>query len=155
VRAYPFATLLVVRAREETAARLALARARAEEDRRLAERETAAERAAAHRARAEALATLPGRAGVAVAELRERAAFRERLRREMAALDAFRRVAEGAVARAEAEAEHCRAAHAAARAAVRALERHRERWEAEAARLRDRREEAAADDLVSARRAAP
>jgi flagellar export protein FliJ len=155
VTGYPLAALLVVRAREETAARLALARAGAEEDRRRAERDALAERAAAHRARAEAGAAVPGRPGIAAAELRQRSAFLARLRSEAAALEALRREADGAVARARAETERCRAAHTAARVAVRALERHRERWEAEAARLRERREEAAQDDLVTARRAAP
>jgi flagellar biosynthesis chaperone FliJ len=155
VTAHPLAALLLVRAREEAAARVALARAGAEEDRRRAERDAAAGRAEAHRARAEARVAVPGAPGVAAAELSQRYAFLERLRREAAALEAAWREADAAVARAGAETERCRAAHAAARLALRALERHRDRWEREVARLRERREEAASDDLVSARRAAP
>jgi YscO-like protein len=152
---YPLAALLVVRAREEVAARLALARSTAAEDRCRAERDAAARRAAVHRARLVAQLGPPGRERPVAGELRERAAFAERLGREAAALDAVWRDAEGALRYAEGDAERSRAALSAARTAVRALERHRERWSAEVGRLRARREEAAADDLVSARRAAP
>jgi dTMP kinase len=152
---YPLAALLVMRAREEIEARLALARSTAAEDRCRTERDAAAARASAHRARLEARLGTPGWPWRVAGDLRERAAFAERLRREAAALDAARRDAEGALRRAEGEAERCRAALATARTAVRALERHRDRWGERVGRIRARREEAASDDLVSARRAAP
>ncbi|HET7825593.1 MAG TPA: hypothetical protein VFK90_09675, partial [Anaeromyxobacter sp.] len=95
----------------------------------------------------------PGAVGAG--ELRGRAAFAARLRREAGVLRAALGEAEAMLRRAAAETDGRRGALAAARAAVRAVERHRERWRADEDRARGRREEAAADDLVTARRAAP
>lgn len=153
---FPLAGLLALREREEATARLALARALAEEDVLGAAREAAVRRVEAHRAWLEREAGAPlVCAGLVAAGLRERAAFAARLRRDVAALEGLVRDAEEATRAAEAETGNRRAALAAARGAVRSLERHRDRWRGERERARERREEAAAEDLVSARRAEP
>jgi hypothetical protein len=61
---------------------------------------------------------------------------------------------EAALAAAAAEVARCMDERAAARGAVRALEERRDAWRTERRRARDRAEEADADEIVSARRAA-
>ena len=153
---HPLAALFALREREDARARLELARALAAEDALGAVRNAAVERAEANRAslEREASAALT-RGGLAAAGLQERAAFARRLRRDAAVLAEEVGEAEGALRRAEAETEACRAALMEARRAVRAVERHRDRWRDERVRARGRREEDAAEELVSARRGEP
>ena len=61
---------------------------------------------------------------------------------------------EAALAGRRAQRWRARDALVAARAAVRALEAHRDAWRAARARSRERAEDAAAEELVSARRGA-
>ncbi len=154
---YPLAALLALRERTEVSARLDLAQALAEEERERAERDAAAARAERHRARhaREAAALVAGPALGSAGGLAARVAFAERLRREAAVLGEASGRAEVGLARAEGETEARRAALADARRALRALERHREGWRAAGKRRHERREDSAADDLVSARRAGP
>lgn len=152
---YPLAVLLRAREREERAARLAAGRARAEEEGCRAERDAASAAADAGRARARAARLAAGAGPVDAAALGARARFAERLRREAGALEGACAAAACAASAAAAEAVRCVARLAEARSAVRALELHRERWRARAELASQRREEATADDAVSARRAVP
>ncbi|HET8540358.1 MAG TPA: hypothetical protein VFL83_10850 [Anaeromyxobacter sp.] len=157
---YPLATVLALRSREVDAARASLARALGALERRRADllRHDAAVAAhaehAEHAARAATDAVAAGQ-GPSPGALAARARWAGRLRAELAALVAARAAAARAAAAAERQAGALRDGLAAARAAQRALELHREAWRAAEARRRDRREQDAADDLVSARRAAP
>jgi hypothetical protein len=155
VSAYPLATVLALRARAADAARADLARALDALDRRRAElaRQDATVAACATRARAEegGPGALPG----GLADLAARARWAARLRAELEAQRTVRAAADRAAAAAARDADARREAVVAARGALRALELHREGWSAALARRRDRREQDAADDLVSARRAAP
>lgn len=150
---YPLAVVLALREREEALAQAAVARALSEEIRRGTLRDVVAARAAAQRARLHHARATPVQAGAPAAELRERAAFQDRLRADAGALGAELGEAEAALADARAGSERCRAALARAHAAVRALERHREAWQAAARLRRDRRAEAAAEDVTAGRAA--
>ncbi len=152
--AYPLATVLGLRAREADAARAELARALDALERRRADlaRHGAAVAACASRADDGARGIAAEDAGPG--EVAVRARWAGRLRAELAARLGLRDAADRAAALAEREAAARREALAAARGALRALEIHRDGWRAAAAHLRDRREQDAADDLVSARRAA-
>lgn len=155
MKPWALGTVLAVREREQGAARAALARALALERRAEEERSAIAARVAAHAVRvAEAGSHVVDVMACAEA-LRARGSFAGRLREEEAALVAALAGAERALAEASGAAAACRAALAEVRGAVRALERHREGWRAERARGIERREEEAAEDFVSARRATP
>lgn len=151
---YPLGAVLRLRERQEAAARVEVARALAEEERWTRARDEAAALAAAQRALLDDVPGRPALRQTSVRELHELDVFVERLRREVADLEAAARRAEEALRDARDDGERCRAALAGAHAAVRALERHRDRWLAERGRVRERREEAAAEELVSARRRA-
>lgn len=152
--AYPLASLLALRGREEAAARLDVARALAAEDVARAARAAAHASVEERRARLARAARGPG-SGEGAGAFAARASFTRRLRGELAALEIEARRAGEAVARARVETDGRREDLANAHRAVRTLERHLRSWRAETFRERDRREEAAADDVVSARRAAP
>jgi hypothetical protein len=153
-RPYPLAAVLALRQRRELDARAALAAALLGEARAAAEREARVRTAGSHRARLAAAeeAVAPEGAGGAAGALRARARFAERLRREAARRAGAIADADRALDAARAASGASRAALGAARAAVAALERHREGWRLEGRRRAERAEEAAADELVSARR---
>ncbi len=151
---YPLAAVLELRAAAETRARVALAAALAAEAAAHVERSRLMALAEDHGTRlrlgaraladAEPTGTLPARSRWA-----------ERLRREATAMASALSAAERVEAEARDLADVRRADLAVARADSAALERHRERWRVERARHRERRDEEAAEDHVSARRAAP
>jgi hypothetical protein len=152
---YPLAVVLALRAREEGAARLGVARALAEVDRRRGACDAAARAAEEGRARAARAGALPRSFPVTAGELDARSRRAGRLRREAAALAAQASRARTAVAEAEAGLAAAEQGLVLARGRVRALERHRERWVGEARRAGARRAEAVEEDAISARRAAP
>jgi hypothetical protein len=150
VRRYPLAVLLGIRLREEAAARQALSAALA------AARQAAGAREAAWAALREEGApsapVAPGAgAGESAAELQRGAAFQARrrsrvglLRERVQASDEALAVADGLVRARREDLEQ-------ARSATRAIDEHRARWVEQALRRRSEREQAGADDLVSAR----
>ena len=149
--AYPLAAALALRARATDEARVELARALDVLDGRRAEVARHAAAAATCAARADEGARRVGAEDAGPGELAARARWAGRLRAELAAQLARSAAVNRAASAAEREAEGRRQALAAARGALRAIEVHRDAWRAAEARLRDRREQDAADDLVSAR----
>jgi hypothetical protein len=154
VSAYPLAAALALRARAADDARAELARALDVLDGRRADLARHDAAAAACAARADDGARV-GVEDPGPGELAARARWAGRLRAELAAQLARRAAADRAASAAEREAEKRREALGAARGALRAVEIHRDAWRAAEARLRDRRDQDAADDLVSARGGAP
>jgi len=154
VSGYPLEAVVALRAEEEAGARAELARALEGAALRRDELAAHAGRVAAHAERLgrEVRAVAAG-SGAGAGLLRARARYVERLRGELAVLAAGAVARERALAGASREVEDRRDALAGARRALRVLERHREGWRAAEARRRERREEVAAEDLVSARRA--
>jgi hypothetical protein len=148
---WPLATLLDLAARRERAARADLAAALAREVELRGQREAAQVLAASASAAERAATERLRRAGPTAAAVRDAAHHLARLRDEAARLAERLRAAAVALAAATREAEARRRTLSGARGEVEALERHRGRWRASGARRRGRAEEAAADDLVSAR----
>ncbi len=144
-------TLLELARRAEASARAALALAREAEALRSSERSAAAEAVRAHRAlAADAARRGPGPRPLA-ASLATRALHAGSLAGEDARLVAALGWREAEAAQAARDAERCRRELGEARAAVRALEGMRDAWRRARAGARDRAEEDAADELVSAR----
>lgn len=152
---YPLASVQLLRDQEEDAARRSLASAieqhtaavlaQQQAERRRSEHERATEGVQGEEAARDV-------AGRSVAETLTAQAYLSRRKRELAALVAevtARR--EDEVARAR-DVEAARAALAQARAEVEALAKHRKGWEAEHAKVLERREEAELDDRASRHR---
>lgn len=155
---YPLATVVALRAAAVDHARLDLARAlEVLEVRRAAvalhEAALAAHAVRAAEAERGTAAAAAGQ-GLAPAELAARARWSGRLRAELGVLAGALAQAQRAASSATRDAEALRERLAAARAGLRALEVHREGWRNAEGRRSDAREQDAADDLVSARRAA-
>jgi chromosome segregation ATPase len=152
VSRWPLGVVLERAVGDEAAAREAVSVALAAQALRREERDAAAGALCAHGA-VEAEATgRARRAGTNAASLRTAALHLARLRAEADRLSATLRARDAALAEARRRVELRRDALAAAGAAVRALEAHREGWRAARARARGRAEDAALDDLVTARR---
>jgi hypothetical protein len=154
VTAYPLAAVVALRSREVERAAADLARAldAAARLRSDLERHDGAIAVHARRAADEAWRIAAGESP-GIGGLAARARWAGRLRAELAALVAVRGGVERSAAEAQRDAELRREALAAARGDLAALEAHRDGWRAAEARRRERREQDAADDLVSARRA--
>jgi hypothetical protein len=154
VRAPPrwaLAPLLALAAGEEDAARRGLGEALASLGRRTAEREAARAALDRHRALVDAAAGRGAGSAAPAASLAAVARHGARLGAEAERLAAALRRREAAVAAVEEEWTRRQGAVAAARAAARPLEAGRERWRAARARDRERAEEDAVDEVVSAR----
>ncbi len=152
---YPLASVQRLRDDEEEAARRALASAierqarAAEAVAQCAQRRDEHVRVSETIQRDEAARDVAGRS---VAETLTARAYLARRKRELAALTTeLSELREQEAARAR-EVEQARAALAQARAEVEALAKHRAAWEAEQAKVRERREEAELDDRASRRR---
>ncbi len=155
MRALPLRALLTLRARAALDARAALGHA-------LRVEEEARRRCDAVRRLTEALADreAEARRGLGVdpsgaAVLQAASRFVERLRREALSIEVALRASEDAVGDAARAVEHGRELLAAAQRALRDMERRRERWERVRRREVERLIESDAEDVLSARRAAP
>jgi SWI/SNF-related matrix-associated actin-dependent regulator 1 of chromatin subfamily A len=145
VSGYPLEALLALRRRAEDAARADLAAGLAAEASARERREVAGAALAAHRART------PGVTGAAEAGVLQLAALHAaRHRREEAALAATLAAEEARAAATEASLRERRRALSRARAALRSVERHRDGWEAEERRRRERAEDDAREDAAQA-----
>jgi len=152
---YPLASVQTLRDQEEEAARRALAVAIERHANAAGHRETAEHRRAEHERstenvqRDEASRDVVGRS---VAETLTAQAYLSRRKKELSALAAeVARLGELEATEAR-NVEGARAALAQARAEVEALAKHRKGWEAEQAKVLERREEAELDDRASRRR---
>ncbi len=153
---YPLAVVVALRAREVAAASVDLAHAVDVAEARRADLERQGALVLAHAARvAEEAGRIAAGQGAGSGLLPARARFTARLRGDLATLAGLRGDLERTWAAAERAVELRRDALSAARGRLRALEAHREGWSAAETRRRDRDEQDAAEDLVSARRAGP
>lgn len=152
---YPLASVQALRDREEEAARSALAAAIEQHTGAVERREAADRRRAEHERttelvqRDEAARDVAGRS---VAETLTAQAYLGRRKRELAAITSEITSLRGEEAKRARDVEAARAALAQARAEVEALAKHRKGWEAEHAKVLERREEAELDDRASRRR---
>jgi len=148
---WPLAVVLELAERDEAGARDALGAALADEDLLRQEHAAAAGALATERAGLAGAAARAPAPGATAASLVARARHFARLRDETGRLAAALGHRVTALTNASAEVARRRDAVVAARAAVRSLEAHRETWRLARARARERVEEAAVEELVSAR----
>jgi hypothetical protein len=139
---YPLCALVEIRTAAVGVARAALAEKVATARQAEAARDEARAALASCRSRGVAPPVL----AITADALQGRARFGERLQREEAALGSALAAKEAALADAELQVERRRTALDEARLALRVVESHRERWEAERRRARERVEQADADD---------
>jgi hypothetical protein len=150
VSRWPLSIVRDLAARDEVAARQALAAALADQGWRRSERDAAADALRAHRSAADESArraAVPGSS----ASLRGAALHLARLGAERPRLALALRAAEDALARAEREVEARREGLVAARRRIAIFERLRDAWRSARARALDAAADDSADDAVSAR----
>lgn len=153
-RGWPLEVILELALRRAAGARAVLGTTLAAEARLRDERDLAAAEVGAARAVVASAGVDPPEPGATAASLLARARHQARLRDEAGRLAVALARREAALASASAETAARRDVLVGARAAVRTLEAHRDAWREARARSRERAEDAAAEELVNARRGA-